>query len=139
EVFQVGLFLRYNLFYSPADAVYEAFAAFYGRRGSRLQPAEQDQARLNFYREHNGWAVVDLGSGWEWKVRREAQLFVSQTLWCPGFLIFVYDGDYWGYEFFSRGEVVDCFVQEAIEAPVRFPDKDCGGDPRAITEQLPFL
>jgi hypothetical protein len=127
------------LFYAPSAAVYEAFASFYGRRGSRLQPAEQDAARLHFYRERNGWTVVDLGDGWEWTVRREAQLFVSRTLKCPGFLIFVHDGDYWGYEFFHRGEVLDCFVQEATGEPIGFSGKDCRGEPRVIAEHLSFL
>jgi len=81
----------------------------------------------------------DLGSGWEWKVRREAQLFVSRTLWCPGFLIFVYDGNYWGYEFFDHGEVLDHFVQEATGEPIGFPGEDCRGNAAVLVEHLPFL
>jgi hypothetical protein len=135
----VGLKLRYNLFYSTAEAVYDAFASFYGRRGSRLQAVDDGRGSLNFYREHDGWVVVDLGTGWEWKVRREAQLFVSRSLWCPGFLTFVYDGNYWGYEFFDRGEVIDHFVQEATGEPIGFPGEDCRGNPRVVAEHLPFL
>jgi hypothetical protein len=30
-------------------------------------------------------------------------------------LIFVFDGDYWGYEFFNQGQVIDCFVQDTDE------------------------
>jgi hypothetical protein len=33
----MGLKLRYKLFYSTCQAVFDAFASFYGRRGSRLQ------------------------------------------------------------------------------------------------------
>jgi hypothetical protein len=136
---RVGLKLRYNLFYSTTEPVFDAFASFYGRRGRRLHAAHDESGSLNFYGEHNGWVVVDLGGGWEWKVRREAQLVVSRSVWCPGFLIFAYDGNYWGYEFFDRGEVIDHFVQEAIGEPIGFPGEDCRGNPRAIAERLPFL
>ena len=139
KVCHLGLKLRYNLFCSSAAPVYDAFASFYGRRGSKLQPAGDGQGSLNFYSENNGWTVVDLGSGWEWKVRREAQLFVSRTVSCAGFLVFVYDGDYWGYEFFDRGEVLDHFVQEATGEPIGFPGEDCRGNPSVVAERLPFL
>jgi len=141
----VGLKLRYNLFYSTSEAVYDAFASFYGRRGSKLQAVDNVGSSLtyhreiNFHREHNGWAVVNLDGGWEWKVRREAQLFVSQSLCCAGFLIFVYDGDYWGYEFFDRGEAMDHFVQDTSGEPIGFPGEDCRGNPSVIAEHLPFL
>lgn len=135
----MGLKIRWNLFNAPAEAVYDAFAAFYGRRGSRLRPADDGTGRITFYCEQNGWTVVDLESGWEWKVRREAQLFVSRELWCAGFLIFVYDGEYWGYEFFDRGVSVDHFVQEATGKPIGFPGEDCRGNPHTIAGRLPFL
>ena len=62
-----------------------------------------------------------------------------RTAWCAGFLIFVYDGDYWGYEFFDRGEVLDHFVQEATGEPIGFPGKDCRGNPRVVADDLPVL
>lgn len=65
--------------------------------------------------------------------------FVSQSLRCPGFLIFVYDGDYWGYEFSDCGEAIDHFVQEASGEPIGFPGEDCRGNPSVIAEHLPFL
>ena len=135
----MGLKLRYNLFRSPAEPVYDAFATFYGQRGFKLRDADDGRGRLNFYCEHAGWTVVDLGSGWEWKVRREAQLFVSQAAWCAGFLIFVYDGEYWGYEFFNCGEVLDHILQEATGEPIGFPGEDCQGNPHIVAEHFPFL
>jgi len=141
----VGLKLRYNLFYSTsAAAVYDSFASFYGRCGHRLQVVDGNDSRywderLDFHQEHHGWVVVGLDGGWEWKLRRDAQFFVSQSLRCPGFLIFVYDGDYWGYEFFDGGEVIDHFVQEPAGKPIGFPGEDCRGNPGLITEHLPFL
>jgi hypothetical protein len=36
----MGLRLRYNLFYSTAEAVYDAFASFYERRSSMLRTAD---------------------------------------------------------------------------------------------------
>ena len=135
----MGLKLRYNLFRSRAEAVYDAFASFYGRRGSKLRIVNGDTGRLNFYHEQDGWTVVDLGSGWEWRVRREAQFFVSRSLACPGFLIFVCDGDYWGYEFFDRGEPIDHFVQEKTAHPAGLHAEDWRGNPRVVAEHLPFL
>jgi hypothetical protein len=83
--------------------------------------------------------VVALDSGWEWKERREAQLYVSQTLLCAGFLIFVYDGDYWGYEFFNHGVVLDQFVQESSDAHFFFAERLSQGNPGLVAEYLPFL
>ena len=136
----MGLTLRYNLFHgTTAVAVYGAYVSFYEERGRPLQPVGKDWRSIEFHHEHNGWVVVALDSGWEWKERREAQLFVSQRLWCPGFLVFVYDGDYWGYEFFDKGEALDHFVQESTGQPIGFPGEDCRGRPEVVTKHLPFL
>ena len=136
----MGLMLRYNLFYSNAESAYEAFASYYRQRDPGFRVVDDGSDRsLKFYREHNGWATVELDGGWEWDVRREAQLFVSRCLSCPGFHVFVYDGSYWGYEFFDAGEVIDHFVQYPHEGPVGFPGEDCRGNPRVIAEHLPFL
>jgi len=123
--------LRYNLFYSTAGAVFEQFTSNFRRRGLA--------ADINFYREDNGWVAAELDRGWEWEIRREVQLVVSDALGCPGFLVFVYDGDYWGYEFFDRGVAVDHFVQKPTGEPVGFPGRDCRGNPFVLAERLPFL
>src|SRR5947208_1151164 len=107
----MGLKLRYYLFHGvTSGAVCGALQSFYAARGRPLQEAkpytEPSDRTLDVYAVDKDWVVVGLDSGWEWKERREAQLFVSQRLWCPGFLIFVYDGDYWGYEFFDHGKVL---------------------------------
>jgi hypothetical protein len=136
----MGLKLRYNLFHdTTAAAVYGAFVSFYQKRGRPLQLSHDDSDGYRFYREHNGWVVVDWDAGWEWKERREAQLLVSQRLCCPGFLIFVYDGDYWGYEFFDRGKVFDHFVQESESQPIWFPGEDCRGNAGVLAEHLPSI
>lgn len=136
----MGLKLRYNLFHGTTSAaVCGAYTSFYERRGRPLQLTGGAARRLDFYQETNGWVVVSLDGGWEWKERREAQLFVSRCLWCPGFLVFVYDGSYWGYEFFDHGEVFDHFVQEDTGQPIGFPGADCRGRPEVVAEHLPFL
>jgi hypothetical protein len=136
----MGLKLRYNLFHgATAAGVYGAYASFYAQRRRPLQLTGDEARRLDFYQEDNGWVVVSLDGGWEWNERREAQLFVSRRLWCPGFLVFVYDGDYWGYEFFDHGEVFDHFVQEATGQPIGFPGADCRGRAEVVAEHLPFL
>lgn len=136
----MGLKLRYHLFHdTTAAAVYGAYASFYAQQGRPLQLTGDETRRLDFYQENNGWVVVSLDGGWEWKERREAQLFVSRRLWCPGFLVFVYDGDYWGYEFFDHGEVFDQFVQEGTGQPIGFPGADCRGRPEVVAAHLRFL
>lgn len=136
----MGLKLRYTLFHGvTAAAVYGAFVAFYEQRGRPLQESGNDAERLDFYRESGDWVVVSLDGGWEMKERREANLFVSRRLWCPGFFVFVYDGDYWGYEFFHHGDALDQFVQEEVEGPNWFPDRDSRGNAAVVVERLPFL
>jgi hypothetical protein len=138
--YAMGLKLRYNLFRDASvEAVYGAYASFYAQRGRPLQPAGKETRRLDFYQENNDWVVVGLDGGWEWKERREAQLFASRRLWCAGLLVFVYDGDYWGYELFDHGEVRDHFVQEATGMPIWFAGEDCLGHPEVLAEHLPFL
>ncbi len=83
-----------------------------------------------------------MDSGWEWEIRRAALLFVSQRLDCAGFLVFVYDGDYWGYEFFNRGVALDHFVQaeEWDEGyPITWFEEDCAGDANVVARELPHL
>jgi hypothetical protein len=136
----MGLKLRYNLYHGvTGGAVCGALKSFYATRGRPLKSSGPDSQRIDVHEAENNWVVVALDSGWEWKERREAQLFVSRRLWCPGFLIFVYDGDYWGYEFFNRGEVLDHFVQQRDEAERWFPGSDCSGQPHLLVDHLPFL
>jgi hypothetical protein len=136
----MGLKLRYNLFHdTTAAVVYGAYSSFYAQRGRPLQLTGKETRRLDFYQENNGWVVVCLDGGWEWKERRQAQLFVSRHQWCPGFLVFVYDGSYWGYEFFDHGDVFDHFVQESTGQPIGFPGADCRGRPEVVAEHLSFL
>ena len=138
----MGLMLRYNLFYkTTGDAVCGALKSFYARRGKPLQLAGPEDKRIDVHGQDNNWVVVALDGGWEWNERREAHLFVSQRLWCPGFLVFVYDGDYWGYEFFANGQVLDHYVQQADDgdAPIGFPGEDCLGNAEVLVQHLPFL
>jgi hypothetical protein len=136
----MGLMLRCNLFHgTTAAAVYGAYVSFYEQRHRPLRVMGEDWQRIDFHCESNGWVVVSLDEGWEWKERREAQLFASRRLWCPGFLVFVYDGDYWGFEFFDRGEILDRFVQESSEAHRWFPGEGCQGNRQILVQHLPFL
>ena len=136
----MGLKLRYQMFRdTTAEAVYDAFCSFYAARGRPLRPMGGDWERIDIHREADGWVVVNLDGGWEWKVRREAQLAVSRQLCCTGFLVFVFDGDYWGYEFFDRGEALDQFVQESSSAAEWFPDRDCRGDAALVASRLSYL
>jgi hypothetical protein len=136
----MGSKARYNLSHgTTAAAVYGAYVSLYAQRGRPLQLAGDEARRMDFYHENNGWVVVALDGGWEWKDRREVELSVSRRLGCPGFLVFVYDGDYWGYEFFNQGEVFDHFVQEDTGKPIGFPGADCRGRPEVVAGHMPFL
>jgi hypothetical protein len=113
------LALRYNLFDGvDAPAVYGALARYWASRRHRLAertprtPPLRAADEYVLHDERDGWTLLSWDGGWEWTRRREAQLHVSRTLGCLGFLVFVYDGQFWGYELFDRGEVVDRFVRE---------------------------
>jgi len=136
----MGLMLRYNLFRDvSAPAVYGMLLNFYAQRGRPLQHSGTDHQRIDVHDADNGWVVVALDSGWEWNERRQAQLYVSQHLVCAGLLVFVYDGDYWGYEFFNHGVVLDQFTQESSDTPIGFPNKPTQGNAAIVAAQLPFL
>jgi hypothetical protein len=113
----MGLALRYDVFHGvDARAVYGALSWYWASRRHRL--AERAPRTLPMraadeyvlHEQRDGWTLLSWDGGWEWTRRREAQLHVSRVLGCAGLLVFVYDGQYWGYELFDRGEVVDRFV-----------------------------
>jgi len=133
----LGLALRLNAFRDvDAADVYGALETFYARRGGVLI-SEPDRLRSYDLRERRGrWCVLEWDAGWEWKLRREAQLHVSRQLGVPGLLVFVYDGDYWGYELFDRGEALDHFVQTAMDPVITFPGRRCDGDGALLARTL---
>lgn len=133
----MGLALRLNAFRDvDAADVYGALETFYARRGGVLI-SERDRLRAYDLRERRGrWCVLEWDAGWEWKLRREAQLHVSRQLGVPGLLVFVYDGDYWGYELFDRGEALDHFVQTAMDPVITFPGQRCDGDAALLARTL---
>jgi hypothetical protein len=141
----MGLKLRINLFYQvQPQYIYGTYVRFYSARGFQiLEHHENPSRRFQFtlYELDNDWCVLALDEGWEWKLRREAQLFASKELLCPGFLIFVYDGDYWGYEFFNNGIALDHFVQETEDALAIswFPDEPISGNAEVIAAHIPSL
>ncbi|MCK6472120.1 MAG: hypothetical protein L6R28_10270 [Planctomycetes bacterium] len=138
----MGLFLRLNLFYEvEARDVYRAYEDFYQQRGESLYLSGTESNVYKLHEREKRWTLLEWNGGWEWDIRRKAQLHVSKALGCLGFLIFVYDGDYWGYELFKNGEVLDHFVQleETSEGSNWFPGETCLGDCNLISRELPFL
>jgi hypothetical protein len=134
----MGLDLRLNLFRDVACRdVYSALAAFYGKRGGRLESVADQSRRYDLYERDGAWCVLTWDSGWEWKIRREAQLFASKLLRCVGLLVFVYDGDYWGYELFRGGEALDRFIQHPDGDPWLFPGESCVGNAEILAENVP--
>ncbi len=148
----MGLSLAYNLFYGvlPED-IFEALERFYVQKGFVLEKLYEHENRLektmyddddalNIFQPNGGWTVLTLNCGWAWKreIRREAELSVSRELSCSGFLIRVYDGDYWEYELFDKGKMLDYFVQEVETSEGRPPGTDAG-NPEAIVSVFPWL
>jgi hypothetical protein len=138
----MGLKLRLNLYYQvEARAVYGAYKAFYAARGRDFLDSGNESGEFTLHDQDQNWTALSLDAGWEWSLRRQAQLEVSRRLGCKGFLIFVYDGNYWGYEFFRSGEPLDQFVQDE-EPPCGvdwFPGKSCAGNPRLLASEFPCL
>lgn len=136
--------IRYNLFYGlKQEQVYQAYEQFWIERGYQLVKGRL-QRRVDFeefvlYRSDGIWTLLEWSGGWEWKLRRQAQLYVSDVLQCPGLLVFVDDGAYWGYELFSKGQAIDHFVQDPDASTTWFPDNDCRGKPERFVEQFPWL
>jgi hypothetical protein len=133
----MGLALRLNAFRDVEAAdVYGALATFYAQRGAVLVPEVERRRRYDLRERRGRWCVLEWDAGWEWTQRREAQLHVSRQLGVPGLLVFVYDGDYWGYELFDRGEAVDHFVQTSMDPIIVFPGHDCSGDAPVLARTL---
>lgn len=69
----MGLKLRYNLFYGvQAKDVYAVYREFYGNRRRAILFEGSERDAISVYNPQNEWVIVKLGSGWEWKERREA-------------------------------------------------------------------
>jgi|KBSMisStaDraftv2_1062788.scaffolds.fasta_scaffold219329_2 hypothetical protein len=133
----MGLALRLNAFRDVEAAdVYGALATFYEKRNAPLVPEPDPQRCYDLYQRRGRWCVLEWDAGWEWTLRREAQLHVSRQLGVPGLLAFVHDGDYWGYELFDHGEAIDHFVQMAADAPIAFPGVRCAGDAKVLARTL---
>lgn len=138
----MGLKLRLNLYYRvDAHHVYGAYKRFYAARGRDLVESGDEFCKFTLHETDQDWTVLSLDGGWEWSERRQAQLEVSRQLNCRGFLIFVYDGDYWGYEFFNSGTSLDHFVQdeEPPDGKNWFPDQSCVGSPQLLASEFPHL
>lgn len=139
----MGLKLRYNLFFEvESQEVYAALKSYWDGRGRQLlatalrPPPDLKSDGYKLHQRHGGWTLLSWDSGWEWELRREAQLHVSRVLGCAGLLVFVYDGDYWGYELFNDGREVDHFVLDP-DAAGWFPGRLCSGDPDLFAAQFP--
>ncbi|MEU7875655.1 hypothetical protein [Dactylosporangium sp. NPDC049140] len=128
----MGLFVQINAFRGVGHADVEtALTEFRSRHA-----ADERVDVFDLYEQRDGWTVM---RGWEWTRQRQAQLHVSAALGCAGILVFVYDGDDWGYELFDRGTAVDWFIQWPQEGNTWFPGKDLSGRPEAVVAAFPGL
>jgi|GEM_PF-4484491 len=71
----MGLFLRVNLFYQvDHDDVLNALAEFYQQSGQAPIDHGEESCRYELYESNNDWTVLCWDGGWEWEIRRQAQL-----------------------------------------------------------------
>ena len=141
----MGLKLRYHLFHgADAGALYDAYADFYAAAGHPVhivsEPCpEEEWYTSRIHQQDACWTILNSHGGWEWEVRRQAQLYASRTLRVSGLLVWVFDGDYWLYELFSNGTVLDQFIQDPSEAQSWFPGKDCEGKAGLLAQHFPWV
>ena len=139
----MGTFQRTNLFYGvDHEQVYAALEEFWRREEHTLKLEDVNDVNRDSYalRERRGdWTVLEWTRGWEWDLRRRAQLYVSRAYDCPGLLVFIYDDDFWGCELFHHGTVIDQFQQETDNIGSFFGDLPCQGRPDLLLAQFPAL
>jgi hypothetical protein len=123
----------HDFYRSNAHRSREIYRNMYGPYLGPEFPGE----RLQIYDYPPRWCVVDIFMEPEDWIR-ERHLHVSRQLACPGFFLFEYDGDYWGYEFFDKGEIVDRFTNDAGQHWY-FEGMDCSGHAEILAARLPFL
>ncbi|MGA3487697.1 hypothetical protein ACK8GG_06755 [Micromonosporaceae bacterium DT55] len=138
----MGFFIRLNAFRGVSQGdVKAALNDFWSRHDRQVESLPQDPQvdAFDLHEQCNGWTAMVWSRGWEWNLRRAAQLHVSRVLDCAGILVFVYDGDDWGYELFDRGVAVDWFIQWPRVGNSWFPGKDLSGRPEAVVAAFPDL
>lgn len=140
----MGFKFAVNLFADrSADEVTSALREFYDREGKRSVMIYQEMCdrteiseTLEIY-AFPRWTVVDIYMEPEYWIR-ERQLEISKQLHCAGLFLFEYDGDYWGYELFNNGEVVDRFTTNA-SYNWYFKGCECAGSAKRLADCFPFI
>lgn len=134
--------MRFCLFHAVSvERVWTAVSAYYSSKNTRLAEDGDDYHKFDLHQRDGEWVVLNIGNppafeAW-WM---DAQRKTSEMLWCKSFLLFVYDGDYWGYQLFKHGEVLDRFVQSNEHNPPWFPNRaEATGDPSLLTREFPWL
>ncbi len=138
----MGLSLKLSMYLDVRpEQVYEAYAGFYAQRGQALRSSGEPGYEHTIYDVNGGWAIVFHGIGWDWEARRAALRHVSCELACVAMHVFVYDGDYWGYELLRAGEAIHQYVQdpEPSDGSDWFSGSSTAGDARAVVATLPWL
>lgn len=136
----MGLKLRLNLFYQvPHQTVYEAYAQYYRERRIHLVDNGDDFFRFDLHERDNDWTTVWHPLGRYWTEWQAVQVFTSRLLSCTNLLLFVYDGDDWGYQLCTGGQVIDRFVQSDEDGETWFPGEAARGNAGALAGLFPWL
>lgn len=83
------------------------------------------------------WCLVNgLLSYEEWI--RERNIFITKYLSCSGIYIYEYDGNFWGYEVYIDGIVVDRFLSDKSFDDF-FYSEEADGSVDIVTRAFPFI
>ena len=83
------------------------------------------------------WCLVNgLLSYEEWV--RERNIFITKYLSCSGIYIYEYDGNFWGYEVYIDGIVVDRFLSDKSFDDF-FYSEEADGSVDIVTRAFPFI
>ncbi|MCG8408268.1 MAG: hypothetical protein MI923_23965 [Phycisphaerales bacterium] len=143
----MGLGLRFSVFQEVTpEQVLSCFDAFFQTKNRQFSCADPDHhlwSRWDFYEPENGWTVLDVGYSSSVKDRREWREFqcdVCEKLDCLALLLFVYDGDYWGYDLMVGVRIADQFVQNPEQGAGYWEDgTNLSGDVDLLVQHLPWI
>lgn len=137
----MGLNMRFCLFQGVSEEqVLKGCSVFYARKGRRLVESGDAYFRYDLHQCEDDWVILNIGAASqlsEW--RQQAQIEVSAFLTCKSLLMFVHDGDYWGYQYCTSGEVSDRFLQSDEHKGAVFPNHPANGNLRVLAQGFPWL
>jgi len=116
----MGFSMACNIFTEcTAEDVISSLKLFYSKNKAQSRKvydqvygSDQPSEQVTVYDYGPSWVLVEfISEPIDWIEFRQSE--ISRELTCPGFMVFSDDGNYWGYQFFSSGKIVDTFSSDA--------------------------